>query len=177
MKKNIYLFLLFSLLSSKSYAEKNIVDNIVENIIEKNLPHVLYEHTDKKWDMGIYSLKIERLGKSNFVSTKTQINLSFPVKAKIDGQIKQNILGSKITLGCKSEFVTEAKIKVTPTIKPKNSNSKVTILVNIPPTNLKCEGLTLPIKPILETLIKDKINTWEEDLESNINNLLYQANI
>ena len=183
MKRSIYLFLLLSLLISKSYAKENRVDNIVDNIIEivieKNLPYLLYQHTDKQWDMGIYSLKIERLGKSNFVSTDTHINLSFPVKAKIDGKIKKTLFGTKIAMDCKSTFVTEAKIKITPTIKAtkSKSKSKVILSIKIPPTNLDCDGLNIPIKPVLEALIEDKKKTWELELESNINNLFIQAGI
>jgi len=177
MKKNIYLFLLFCFFISKTYAKENIVDNLIEIVIEKNLPYLLYEHTDKKWDMGIYSLKIERLGKSSFVSTNTYINLAFPVKAKINGKIKNNLFGTKITIDCKSKFVTEANIKITPTIKAANSISKVTVSISIPPTNLNCDGLNIPIKPALEALIQEKKKAWEQDLETNINNLFNQAGI
>ena len=92
MKKNTYLFLLLSFFMSffisKSYAKENIVESLMETVIEKNLPYLLYEHTDKQWDMGLYSLKIERLGKSNLVSTNTHINLSIPVKATVPDSVK-----------------------------------------------------------------------------------------
>ena len=177
MRISIYLFLLFSLLISKSYAKENVLENLIEIVIEKKLPYLLYQHTDKKWDMGIYSLKIERLGKSDFVSTNEDINLSFPVKAKIEGEIKKTLFGTKIAIDCKSEFISEANIKITPIIKATNSKSKVILSINIPPTNLDCDGLNIPIKPVLEALIEDKKKTWELDLESNINNLFIQAGI
>ena len=175
MKKSIYLLLLCSFLISNSYAKENIVENIIEIVVEKNLPYLLYEHTDKQWDMGMYSLTIERVGKSTFTSSNTDINLTFPVKAKIDGKIKKNIFGTKITIDCKSKFVTEANLKITPTIKAKNSTSKVAISISIPPTNLNCDGLNIPIKPVLETLIQDEKPAWEKDLEVNINKLFNQA--
>ena len=125
----------------------------------------------------MYSLKIERLGKSNFVSTNTHINLSFPVKAIIDGKINKTLFGTKIVIDCKSKFITEAKIKIIPILKAADSKSKVILSMNIPPTNLDCDGLNIPIKPVLEALIQDKKKTWELDLESNINNLFIQAGL
>jgi hypothetical protein len=177
MKRSLYLFLLFSLLINKSHAKENIVENLIEIVIEKNLPYLLYQHTDKQWDMGIYSLKIERLAKSDFVSTDTHINLSFPVQAKIDGKIKKTLFGTKIAIDCESKFVTEAKIKITPTIKAENSKSKVILSLKVPPTNLDCDGLNIPIQPALEALIQDKKKAWEQDLETNINNFFIQAGI
>lgn len=177
MKKNICLLLLSGFLISKGYAKENVVENLIEIVIEKNLPYLLYEHKDKQWDMGVYSLTIERLGKSNFVSTKTDINLAFPVQAKIDGKIKQVLFGTNIDIDCKSMFVTKANIKITPTIKATNSKSKVTVSMNVPLTNLNCDGLSIPIKPVLEALIQDQKKAWEQDLESNINNLFNQAGI
>jgi hypothetical protein len=179
MRKSLYLFLLFSLLINQSYAKENIVENLIEIVIEKNLPYLLYQHTDQKWDMGIYSLTIERLAKSTFVSSDSHINLSFPVQANIDGKIKKNIFGTKIAMDCKSKFVTDAKIKITPTIKADNSKSTSTVILSIkvPPTNLDCDGLMLPIQAVLEALIQEKKKTWELKLESNINNFFTQAGI
>jgi hypothetical protein len=177
MKKYTCLFLLFGFLISKSYAKDNIVENIIEMVIEKNLPYLLYEHTNKQWDLGLYSLKIERLGKSNFISTSSHINLAFPVKAVIDGKINKDLFGTKLTIGCKSKFITEANIKITPTIKAANSKSKVIVSMNIPPTNLNCDGLNIPIKTALDALIQEKKKAWERDLESTINNLFNQAGI
>lgn len=177
MKRSTYIFLLCSLLISKSYAKENIVENLIEIVIEKNLPYLLYQHTDKEWDMGIYSLTIERLDKSTFVSTNEYINLSFPIKARIEGKIKKTLFGTKIAIDCKSKFVSEANIKITPTIKEASSKSTVVLSINIPPTNLDCDGLNIPIKPVLEALIQDKKKTWELDFESNINNLFLQAGI
>jgi hypothetical protein len=181
MKKNICLFLLCSFFISKSYAQVNIVENLIEKVIEKNLPYLLYQHKDKPWDMGVYSLQIERLGKATFATTTSDINLSFPVKAKIDGEIKQNLFGTKIAIACQSNFDSEAAIKITPTIKTgkanENSTVKVAISVNVPPTNLACDGLTIPIKAVLETLIQENKKTWEQDLTNNINKLFKQAGI
>jgi hypothetical protein len=177
MKKNIYLFLLLSFFINKSYAKDNIVEHLIEVVIEKNLPDLLYEHTDKEWDMGVYSLKIERLGKSDFVSTNTDLNLSFPVKAYIDGKVDKTFFGTKIIMDCKSQFDTEAQIKITPTIKTANSTAKVTVSISVPPTNLKCDGLNIPIKTVLEALIQEEKKVWEQDLEANINKLFIQAGI
>lgn len=177
MKKNLYFILLLSCLMNKSYAKENMVENIIEVVIENNLPYLLYEHTNQKWQLGLYNLKITRLGKPTFLSSKKHINLSFPVEANIESKINKIIFGTNINIDCKNKFVTEANIKITPTLKANQSTSVVKISVNIPPTNLNCDGLKMPIKPALDALIQTQTKSWEQDIESTINQLFLQVGI
>ncbi|KGJ95877.1 DUF4403 family protein [Colwellia psychrerythraea] len=177
MKTITYIFLTSISFISNCYSADNIIENIAEMIIEKNLPYLLHEQTDKKWEMGTYSIKINRLGRPILTSNTSYFNLSLPINADIKGKIKKDILGTKITISCNSTFTTKAVIKVTPKVTSDKYETNVNISIDIPPTYLVCDGLRLQIKPVLESLIKDEKHKWELDLESNINKVFKQAGI
>jgi hypothetical protein len=58
MKIIICFFLSFSCLYSQILFAESIADKLIVAIVDKNLPTVLYQHRDKPWEMGIYSIKI-----------------------------------------------------------------------------------------------------------------------
>ena len=177
LKKVTYFLMLLVTYVANSYSADNVIENLAEAIIDKQLPYLLHEHKDKRWELGTYNLKIERTGKPTLKSNNVNLELSFPINALMTGKIKKKILGTKITIGCNSRFDTTAKVNVTPTAKPAGYVSEVNISIHVPPTDLKCDGVRIPIKSALDTLIKDEKNKWESDLETNINNIFKQVGI
>jgi hypothetical protein len=93
------------------------------------------------------------------------------------GQVNQEFLGQKILLNCSSEFVTEARLDIEPTINPPESRADVEVSVPVPDANLNCDGLILAIKPLLEQLVMTKKQEWEQKLEKDIVTMFKQVGI
>ena len=177
MKKVIWFFLSFSCLYGQTSLAESISDKLIIAIVDKNLPTVLYKHTDKPWNMGTYSLSINKLGAARFSSTETHLNLSLPIEVIVNGKIKQNLLGAAITIGCDSKIVTDGHLEIEPQLNSAGSKAKVSIFIPIPDANLNCDGLKVPIRPLLEQLVLDNKRDWEKDLESGISELFQQVGI
>lgn len=177
MKKLIWIFLSFFCAYGESTLAENISDKLIVAIVDKKLPTVLYQHVDEPWDMGTYSLKINKLGASNFSSTETHLNLSFPVEAIISGKVEQSLLGAKIVVACNSKVVTKGRLEVEPQLSSSGSKAKVSISIPIPNTNLNCDGLNVPVKSLLEKLVSGNKRGWEKELQTEINNLFQQVGI
>ena len=47
----------------------------------------------------------------------------------------------------------------------------------VPEANLNCDGLILPIKPLLEQLVANKKQEWEQQLEQDIFTMFQQVGI
>ncbi|AGH43324.1 hypothetical protein [Paraglaciecola psychrophila] len=58
-----------------------------------------------------------------------------------------------------------------------NSKTSVEVTVPVSESNLNCDGLILPIKPLLERLVADKNRQWEQKLEKNILIMFKQVGI
>lgn len=177
MKKIIWILIcIFSIHSQISLAE-NIVDKLIVALVDKKLPIILYQHKDKPWEMGIYSLTVNKVGGAGFSSTKKQLKLTIPLEVVINGKIKKNILGARITIGCNSRVVTDGKLNIVPEIKPTGTDAEVSIFIPIPKSQLNCDGIKIPIKQLLEKLVADNKAEWEKSLESDIHNLFQQVGI
>ncbi len=177
MKIIICLFLSFSCLYGQISCAESITDKLIVAIVDNNLPTVLYQHRDKPWDMGIYSLKINKLGAARFSSTETHLNLSFPIEAIVNGKIIQNLFGAKITIACDSKIITDGRLEIEPQLSAAGSTAIVSIIIPVPDADLNCDGFKIPVRPLLEQLILDKKGEWEKDLESDINVLFQQVGI
>ena len=175
MKKIIWLLIL--IVHANITLAENITDKLMVSLINKKLPTVLYEHKDKPWEMGIYSLSVNKTGGASFTSTDKQLNLTLPIEVIVNGKIMQNLLGANITIDCNSRVITNGKFNIEPKLKTKGSNAKVSIFVPVPDSMLNCDGLKIPIKSLLEKLISDNKPKWEKDLESDIYNLFQQVGI
>jgi len=175
MKRTI-LLLILSIHTNGVFAE-NITDKLIVTLINKKLPAVLYKHKDMPWEMGVYSLSVNKTGRASYASTDKQLNLSLPIEVIVNGKIKQNLLGAKIIIDCNSRVTTVGKLNIKPELKTSGSNAKVSIFVPVAETQLNCDGLMIPIKPLLEKLISGNKSTWEYDLESDIYELFQQVGI
>ncbi len=175
MNKTIWILIL-SIHASTTLAE-NITDKLIATLINKKLPTVLYEHKDKPWDMGVYSLSVNKVGGASFASTDKQVILTLPLELIVSGKIDQNLLGAKINIYCKSRVTTDGKFNIVPKLKTKGSNAKVSILVPVPESHLNCDGLMIPIKPLLEKHISNNKSKWENDIEADIYALFQQVGL
>ena len=156
---------------------ENISDQLIGRIIEKQLPVVLYEHKDKPWQLGIYSLTVKKSGASNFVSTEKQLQSGVPLEVIISGKINQSFMGDQIAIKCTSQFATRGQINIVPIIKAAGSQVSVTIDVPIPDPYLDCGGFQLPIKAPLEQLVVENKLEWQQKITFEINKLFAQAGI
>lgn len=177
MKVILWGVLLFLTMQIDASIADNISERLIVRIIDKNLPLVLYEHKDKSWDLGVYSLRINKLGPVRFSSTDTHLNLYVPIEAVISGEVKKSFLGRKISVACNNNFVTESRLEIEPEISETGSRVNVSIFAPIPDTRLNCDGLKVPIKLLLEKVFSDNKNEWEQRLESDINLVFQQFGI
>lgn len=175
MKKTIWILIL-GIHANATLAE-NITDKLIVTLINKKLPTVLYEHKNKPWDMGVYNLSVNKAGGVSFASTDKQVNLTLPLELMINGKINQNLLGTKININCNSRVTTNGKLNIVPILRTKGSNAKVTIFVPVPESHLNCDGLMIPIKPLLEKLISDNKSKWENDIAADIYALFQQVGL
>jgi hypothetical protein len=73
--------------------------------------------------------------------------------------------------------VTQARLDIEPVINPPRSRADVEVSVPVPESNLNCDGLILPIKPLLEQLVANKKKDWEQQLEQDIFTMFKQLGI
>ena len=172
------LFIVLSLLSATIASpaqSENIADRLIGTLIEKKLPAVLYQHKDKPWELGTYSLTVKKTGQSNFSSSNTALQAKLPLQVIISGKIQKDLFGTAIMIGCNSQFYTHGTVNITPEIKPVNSQADVLIDIPIPNPQLNCDGLIFPIKEPLEQLIAEEKVNWQQDIRMEIGKLFQQA--
>jgi hypothetical protein len=145
--------------------------------VDKHLPNLLHQEKATPWQMGTYDLTVNKTGGAIFSSTHQYLSLTVPIKVIMTGQVNKELFGQKILLNCSSEFVTEARLDVEPTINPPESSANVEVSVPVPEANLNCEGLKLPIKTLLEQLVLTKKREWQKQLEKDIVILFKQVGI
>lgn len=147
---------------------QNITDKLIVALVDKHLPQELYVEKAKPWQMGTYDLTVNKTGGVDFSSNQQRLSLTVPIEVVMTGQVNKVFLGQKIVLNCASNFVTQAKLDIQPVINPPVSKADVAVSVPIPEANLICDGLTLPIKPLLEQLVASKKQEWQQQLEQDI---------
>ncbi len=175
MKKAIWILIL-SIYANTAMAE-NMTDKLIVTIVNKKLPIVLYKLKNKPWDIGVYSLSVNKAGGARFSSTDKHLILTLPLQLIVNGKINQNLLGTNITIACKSRVTTDGRLYIEPKFKTKGSNANVSISVPVPESQLNCDGLLIPIKPFLEKVISDNKSKWENDIESEIYKLFQQVGL
>lgn len=174
--KNLFALSLL-LLSIQGVNAQSVTDQLIVTLVDKHLPKVLHQEKATRWQMGTYDLTVHKTGGAIFSSTHRYLSLTVPIKVIMTGQVNKTVLGQKILLNCSSEFATEARLDVEPTINPPESTASVEVSVPVPNANLNCEGLTLPIKALLEQLVVSKKQEWQQQLEKDIVTLFKQVGI
>lgn len=173
----IFICLFFLCMHSKASVAENITNKIIMAVIEKHTPKVLYEHVNKPWNMGIYSLRINKIDKMLLSSNDTDINLRLPIEAIIEGKIERNLFGKSLAMNCDTAVVTHGEVKIKPEESPTGFKVKVSILIPVPETLLNCHGVQFPIKPLLERFVSENKQKWERDFTSKINGLFESLGI
>lgn len=156
---------------------QSVTDQLIVALVDKHLPQVLHQEKATPWKMGTYDLIVHKTAGAKFSSTHKYLSLTVPIKVMMTGQVNQEFLGQKILLNCSSEFVTEARLDIEPTINPPESRADVEVSVPVPDANLNCDGLILAIKPLLEQLVMTKKQEWEQKLEKDIVTMFKQVGI
>ncbi|TCS42363.1 DUF4403 family protein [Reinekea marinisedimentorum] len=177
MKKSAYLAAWLVLFCTQTASAQSMADKLIVKVLNKHMPAVLYEHANQQWDLGVYSLRIDRVGIPSFSSSETQLKLSFPIEAHITGKVEQQLFGNTLVVNCNNSFATDSHIDITPTLSNESSTVKVSMLVPIPETYLNCDGLRVPMKAMLEKLIAEKKAEWEAELETELNGLFKEMEI
>lgn len=156
---------------------QSVTDQLIVALVDKHLPQVLHQEKATPWQMGTYDLTVHKTSGAIFSSTHKYLSLTVPIKVMMTGQVNKEFLGQKILLNCSSEFVTEARLDIEPEINPPESRASVEVSVPVPNANLNCDGLKLPIKPLLEQLVATKKQEWQQQLEKDIVTMFKQVGI
>ena len=175
MRIFILLGLLLACISAVN--AQSVSDQLIVALVDKHLPQVLHQEKGTSWKMGTYDLSVYKTGGAIFSSTHKYLSLTVPIKIVMTGQVNRKFLGQKILLNCSSEVVTQARLDIEPVVNPPQSKASVEVSVPVPEANLNCDGLILPIKPLLEQLVASKKQQWELQLEQDILNMFKQLGI
>ncbi|WP_252731890.1 hypothetical protein [Paraglaciecola arctica] len=175
----VFQFLPLSLvfLWSQAINAQSVTDQLIVALVDKHLPQVLHQEKATPWQMGTYNLTVHKASGAKFFSNQQYLSLSVPIKVMMTGQVNKELFGQKILLNCSSVFVTETRLDLAPEINPPESTASVEVSVPIPEVNLNCEGLKLPIKPLLEQLVATKKQQWQQQLEQDIVSMFKQMGI
>ncbi len=174
MRHAISIVLITISLWSSSVLAENIAAKVLDRIMAQKLPVVLYEHKEKPWELGIYSLTVRKNGVPSSTITDTQLRTRLPLEVTINARVERDIFGTRISSACDSRFLTDGIMNITPELKPLNSQAKVVITVPMADPQLDCDGLLIPIKPALEQLIAYNKAEWEDRIELEIATLFRQ---
>jgi hypothetical protein len=175
MKIGIVIGLLLGCIQAVS--AQSVTDKLIVALVEKHLPQVLHQEKATAWEMGTYDLTVSKTGAATFSSTHQYLSLTVPIKVMMTGLVNKVFIGQKIILNCSSELVTKARLDIKPMIDPPKSKTSVEVSVPVPESNLNCDGLILPIKPLLEQFVADKKRQWEQKLEKDILTMFKQVGI
>ena len=158
---------------------QSVTDQLIVALVDKHLPQVLHQEKYTPWKIGTYDLIVNKTGGAVFSSTLKYLSLTVPIKIVMTGQVNKDFLGQKIILNCSSEIVTQARLDIEPVINQPRSRAsvEVSVPVPVPESNLNCDGLILPIKPLLEQLVANKKKDWEQTLEQDILTMFKQLGI
>ena len=173
------IFIVLALLTGcvQALNAQSVTDQLIVALVDKHLPQVLHQEKTKAWEMGTYDLTVNKTGGAIFSSTHKYLSLTVPIKVVMTGQVNKEFLRQKILLNCSSEIVTQARLDIEPFINPPESRASVEVSVPVPEANLNCDGLILPIKPLLEQLVANKKQEWEQQLEQDIFTMFQQVGI
>ncbi|MFA7554182.1 MAG: DUF4403 family protein [Spongiibacteraceae bacterium] len=169
-----FVLLLPCMLAQQAIAAENMTDALIGRLIEQQLPTMLYQHKDKPWELGTYSVTVNKAGASRFVSTTKQLETAMPLNVVISGTISQAFMGETMNIPCHSQFVTQGKLNIVPLLKPDHVEVSVAIDIPIPNPSLNCGSFQLPIKIPLEQLVADNKAQWQQQVAAEINTLFKQ---
>jgi hypothetical protein len=176
-KMKIYIVLGLILGCVQAVNAQSVTDQLIVALVDKHLPQVLHQEKATPWQMGTYDLTVNKTGGAVFSSTHKYLSLTVPIKVVMTGQVNKEFLGQKIALNCSSEIITQARLDIEPDINPPRSKASVEVSVPVPESNLNCDGLILPIKPLLEQLVATEKRDWEQQLEKDIFTMFKQLGI
>jgi hypothetical protein len=177
MKHFVWLLFGVACFISSTVMANNITDKLIVALVDKHLPQVLHQEKATPWKMGTYDLTVTKTGGVFFSSTHKYLSLTVPIKVVMTGQVNKEFLGQKILLNCSSEVFTQARLDIEPVINPPESKANVEVSVPVPESNLNCDGLILPIKPLLEQLVANEKQEWQQKLEQDIVTMFKQVGI
>jgi hypothetical protein len=173
----IWIALSFTIGCMQSAQAQSITDKIIVALVDKHLPQTLHQEKNTAWQMGTYDLTVSKTGGAQFTSTHKYLSFTMPIKVTMVGLVNREILGQKIVLNCSSNVITSVRLDIEPLINPPKSKAKVEVSVPIPESTLNCDGLQIPIKSLLEQIIVNKKQEWEQKLERDIWGLFEQVGI
>ena len=156
---------------------KSVTDKLIVALVDKHLPEVLHVEKNKPWDLGTYDIQVNKMGSAVFTSTLNYLSLTLPIEVVMKGRVNKKLLGQKILINCASTFTTNARLDIEPLITPPKSTANVEISVPIPESFLLCDGLTLPIQPLLQQVVVSEKAEWEQKLQGDIFQLFQQVGI
>jgi hypothetical protein len=147
---------------------RDITEILLERAFNKQLPPTLITASDIDLQSGKFDIVVTRQGQAVLNSSATKLLLALPINVHLVGKMRQTIGPLDVDLKCDAQFDTEAGILLMPRLQQNviRSDSKVTIPV--PPVNANCDGLVLPVAPLLQAIIDEQ----SKALEMRINEML-----
>lgn len=177
MPVQAYIFAFFIGLLSHSTEASNVTDRIVSQLANKHLPSLLHQAKNIPWQYGNYDLTINRAGLIRLNSDQHKLQLTLPVDVQIQAVVNKPFLGANIALSCQAQFNTDAYVTGQPRFEQEQLQMDIGIDTQVPPTELLCDGLRIPIQAILKDIIATEKVEFEQKLESEINHFLQQAGL
>jgi len=174
--KRLCLLAAVGVISATAVAE-TVTDKLVIAVADANLPPLLYEEKDQRWELGTYNLIINRNGGVGFSTTSKDVAISLPIEVLIDGKLEQELFGNKILVNCSSRVLTEGALRVVPELSESGSTADVSIDIPVPESMLNCDGLQVPITLLLQQIVEQHRAEWEARLESDIKDTFKQLGI
>jgi hypothetical protein len=164
------IFISLALTAPAAEASRDITEVLLERAFNKQLPPTLITASNIDLQSGKFDIVVTRQGQAVLNSSATNLLLALPINVHLVGKMRQTIGPLDVDLKCDAKFNTNAGILLIPTLQQNmiRSNSKVTIPV--PPVNANCDGLILPVAPLLQAIIDEQAKS----LEKRINELLEQ---
>lgn len=162
------LMLLTLIIVSRQSWATTALDDLILRVANQNLPPLLYQQKQQKWELGTYDIKVNKLSPLTIQNTDQHLQLSIPFEAVFNSKVNRKLLGVKLALDCDSSVRSEVKIKLKPVFSEKQADIKVAILVPVPPTQLNCKGNKVPITPYLKMMVQRERKQWEQNIQTEI---------
>jgi len=158
--------LAFYCLNSIAAQPATITDQLLALMLEKHLPVPVYEQGSNPWPGGSYQLQVHKTGRSEVVSSASNIYVKMPLKILIAGDMSSDLL--QVKFKCNTSFDTVGEIVFAPAKPGVVSTLASSVTLPIPPAIADCDGMKFPIDEYLKTLVAQNKRQWELKLDEEI---------
>jgi hypothetical protein len=148
--------------------ERTAAARLLGLVLDTYIPAVLHEEKDVPWLGGKRSIKITKAGTATLTSDAQAIVVTFPLAAKLWGDIDTNVLLMNVKAACVADFVAPAKIAIQVNFASKPLDLEVRVDVATPPVLADCEGFKLSVETVIAAVIDQQKPKWQQDIEQQL---------